>query len=273
MSECSSPNTDPSICQPPCVRMDIDYGPHGIACIETSPQRSTPRSSKLSFQCIGEPDGPGDFANHDQSEIESTTHSDSRCLPLLLAQSMPPEGVVEGWLRGTPCDTITEEGIAHSLISTQSSMTQDRQESEFKNWQTVKVPARSSSVMGTRPGYIRPYWNPRYRKQSWSTSNGESSDGPHDDYRSGFEDNGVSVDEVEDYKTPPVENGALPPCPVMPPKQTMERSMVTTTSTDHSMPDSSNPFHDGSRKQTKIRSHRSFTSRRIASLLSLQHLF
>ncbi|KAH8655166.1 hypothetical protein BGZ60DRAFT_153681 [Tricladium varicosporioides] len=152
---CESPITEHSELSPSrCLSMDaIGCSPLRIESLHMQSPivQEVPQSSELSFKCLGEQ--PLDEATWLKNVAAQTSQPTLESLPELLAQKMPLEPAVEGWLSETDNDGEQEDANAYttalSPITTSFEAISPSQ-SQFPSL-PIKIPPRSSSLCGIRP--------------------------------------------------------------------------------------------------------------------------
>ncbi|CAG8957319.1 hypothetical protein HYFRA_00010742 [Hymenoscyphus fraxineus] len=151
---CSSPNTETSHPNDRMYTMDaIKISPdQSFGSSTTGKNAKSYDSSEMSFQCLGE---HGDVKEPEgfQNPYDEMPNLDSMCLPDILAQSMPPECIVEGWL-GSAHSTDDECGSISEALPPPVSM--GRASTAFDS--AFELQPGSSSITGARPTII---WNSR----------------------------------------------------------------------------------------------------------------
>ncbi|KAF4626058.1 hypothetical protein G7Y89_g12103 [Cudoniella acicularis] len=163
---CDSPITEPSEGGPSrCVSMDtIRPSPLRIqsADMSKSEKMGVYRNSELSFQCLGEgvPDETTWLSSPRKEVVSSPEY-----LPELLAQNMPPEPNVEGWLSEASSDSEKEDDVFDYATALTPIMTQAIKVNTVSPPElSLRIPPRSSSLTGTRPILLSPY----EEKRNWA---------------------------------------------------------------------------------------------------------
>ncbi|EPE32002.1 hypothetical protein GLAREA_12084 [Glarea lozoyensis ATCC 20868] len=220
VSECSSPNTlasDPEYQD--CVHMSITK-PKEVQCFEQSPtsgQTGSCRNSDMSFKCLGD-----DQFVHEPNEIidsfDEKSLFDSRCLPDILADNMPPNYVGRGWIAEPIRENIIEEDESDITTPPMTPKTKSLPVHEPIPNSPLTIPPRSSSFIQTR---TRPSLYPldidAQPERKLSQEDVFAKETGHERYQDSFDDS-YSLPE-EEYSTsastsskevePPIDDQAL----------------------------------------------------------------